>query len=167
MGSSKSGTYKPKDVMKAQCESITTYASEGKSRRSISIMLQLSNNVFLRDEKAESAFQDGLALLRDQVSKTVIASKDYRDRAKLFDRLCVLAEPIDMPDIKSIEDLQKAMSNILKAFASGSINSEQLNSFTKSAAQLSQLYFDQSVQAQLDELKAELATKADVEEEYR
>ncbi len=166
MGSAKSGTYKPAQTKKIQLEEITNLASEGKSRRSISNLLSLSNNVFARDQKCEDAYLDGLAILRDKVASATIASKDYRDRALLFNRLSVLAEPIEMPEIKSIEDLQKAMTNVLVSFAQGKVTETQLNSFTKASAQLSQLYFDQSIQSQLDLLKEELSHKEDRQEEY-
>ena len=146
---------------------IIEQASKGTSRNSISVDLKMSNNIWKRRPELEELYQQGLDHLRNKIAKEAIDSGDYRDRAMLFNRLSILSEPIEVKPINSIEDLQKAMGEVLVSFANGKITSEQLNSFTKSCAQLSQLYFDQSIQVQLDELKADLANKQPLEQDFK
>ena len=135
---------------------ITREASKGTSRNSLTKSLSMSRNAFARSADLEQLYQDGLNKIRDKIAKESINSGDYRDRALLFDRLSILSEPLKMPKITCIEDIQKAMATALTAYGEGKITSNQLNTFTKACTTLSQLYFDQDVQKQLEEIKQQL-----------
>lgn len=164
MGSKLSGLRKK--LSEENIKFIVSSAKKGSSRRSIARALDMHPNIWKRRPDIEEIYQKGLDELRDEIASKSIKSDDYRDRAMLFSRLNILSEPIYIDKIDSIASLQKAMGHVLVAFSGGKINPEQLNSFTKSCAQLSQLYFDQNVQAQLDELKEQLKHKVNVVNDY-
>lgn len=145
-------------MSKTRLQQIEDLAALGQSRRSISRALGASKNLF-SNPKAEDAYQIGLDKLRDRIAKESIQSGDFRDRALLFNRLNILAEPLPVDEIKDIDSLERAMGRAMAAFLAGKINTETLNTFTKSAAQLAQLFFDTNVKKELDELKELLQEK--------
>ncbi len=155
-----------KPLSKKERDYIVKCASRSVAKGSILIALNRNKNTFALNPDAKAAYDEGMDLLRDRVSKTIIKSDDYRDRAILANRLSLFTNKIDIKSIKSIDELKTAMSDMLIHFAKGHITSETLNTFNKGAAQLAQLYFDQNIQAELDELRDAINSKQDKSSEF-
>ncbi len=159
-------TMNKKPFTKKEIDFIIEAASQGKTRRTIAGAIGRDISLFSKNALPETYFQQGLDLLRDKIASEIIESNDYRDRALLANRLNIFAPNLDLKEIETIDQLKAAMGDMLVEFAKGKITTEVLNAFNKGAAQLSQLFFDQSVQAELDELREMLNQKQDKTEDY-
>ena len=124
------------ESLKASIQPARELASKGLNKSHISRQLGFHLNSFNKYKEFSEAFLDGRSDLSVEVADAFKANltDSYSDRVHLSKALRLYSGAYHLEDIVDMQSAQQAMSTSLKAFAEGSISTDDLEAVRKSLA---------------------------------